>query len=315
MAPSTSERTNITWPHGKTFAFTIFDDTDGATVDNIASIYALLSDLGFRITKSAWPLASPEAPAWRGATCGDPNYLAFVHQLKAQGHEIGYHHASCVSSERQRTIDGIARFKEQFGPPEVGSNHYDNLESLYWGPARVTGLARWAYKLMTRFKSLNYQGHIEASPYFWGDVCRREIAFFRNFVFADINTLKKCPYMPYADAARPMANAWYASSDGGNGDSFCRLISPENQDRLDGERGCCIVYTHLARDFLRDGRIRPDFVERMTMLSKRNGWFAPTGTILRHLREQHGGVHPLTPAERRGLEWSWLWDKVFLGST
>jgi hypothetical protein len=315
MARSISELTNVAWPEGKTFAFTIFDDTDGAEVENIAPIYALLKDLGFRITKSAWPLPSPEAPAWRGATAGDPAYLAFVKRLQAEGHEIGYHHVSCVSSTRQRTIDGIARFKELFGPPEVASNHYDNLESLYWGPARLTGLARRVFRVLTRFRSLNYQGHIEGSDYFWGDVCQKEIAYFRNFVFADINTLKKCPYMPYADADRPYAQAWYASADGGNGDSFCRLIAPENQERLIQERGACIVYTHLARDFLRDGKIRPDFVERMTLLSRRNGWFVPTGTLLRFLREQHGGVHPLTKQERRRCEWAWLWDKVFLGST
>src|SRR6185295_14792131 len=108
-----------------------------ATVDNIAPLYELLGDLGFRITKSAWPLPTPDAPAWRGATCGNPDYLAFVKRLQAQGHEIGYHHVSSMSSPRQRTLDGIARFKELFGPLETASNHYDNLESLYWGPARL----------------------------------------------------------------------------------------------------------------------------------------------------------------------------------
>ncbi len=316
MARSISELTRITWPGGKRFAFTIFDDTDNGTVENLAPVYALLTELGFRITKTAWPLAASEAPTERGQTCAEPEYLAFVQKLKAEGHEIGYHHATSISSIRQRTLEGIARFKELFGPLAVAANHYDNLESLYWGAARLSGPARWAYHLLTRFKSLPYQGHLPDSPYFWGDICQREVEFFRNFVFADINPLKNCSYMPYHDSQRPYAQSWYASSDGGHGDSFCRLLSPENQEQLEREGGCCIVYTHFARKFLRpDGTLRPDFVERMTMLSRRNGWFAPTGEVLRYLRDQHGGVHELTAHERRRLEWSWLWDKIFLGST
>jgi hypothetical protein len=315
MARSISELTDIAWPQGKSFAFTIFDDTDGATVENITPIYEMLTDLGFRITKSAWPLASAEAPAWRGQTCGDADYLASVKKLQAQGHEIGYHHVSCMSSPRARTIEGLGRFKQLFGPPAVASNHYDNLESIYWAGARLSGAARWVFRMMTRFNSLPYQGHVEGSPYFWGDLCQQEVSFFRNFVYADINTLKKCPYMPYRDPARPFVQAWYASSDGGDGDRFCRLIAPENQERLERERGACIVYTHLARDFLRDSQVRNDFVERMTRLSKQNGWFVPTGQLLCYIRDQHGGVYDLSPRERRRLEWSWLWDKAFLGST
>ena len=34
------------WPDGKRFAFTVFDDTDRATLDNVREVYALLADLG-----------------------------------------------------------------------------------------------------------------------------------------------------------------------------------------------------------------------------------------------------------------------------
>lgn len=315
MARSISELTGVNWPDGKSFAFTIFDDTDGGEVENLTPLYAIITELGFRITKSAWPLATPDAPAWRGQTCADAEYLAFVKKLQGDGHEIGYHHASCMSSERARTIEGIERFKEWFGPPVVGSNHYDNLESMYWGPARLSGLARLAFRVMTRFKSLPYQGHVPGSPYFWGDVCQKELAYFRNFVHADINTLRKCPYMPYHDAGRPYVQAWYGSSDGGDADRFFKLLALANQERLERERGACIVYTHLARGFMRDGKVRDEFRTLMTMLAKRNGWFVPTGQLLDYLRDQHGGIYGLSKRERRGLEWSWLWDKMFLGST
>ena len=36
----------IEWPAGKEFVFTIFDDPDFDTVENVAVMYSFLSDLG-----------------------------------------------------------------------------------------------------------------------------------------------------------------------------------------------------------------------------------------------------------------------------
>ena len=33
----------IKWPEGKDFAFTIFDDTDDSTLENVKDVYAFLS--------------------------------------------------------------------------------------------------------------------------------------------------------------------------------------------------------------------------------------------------------------------------------
>ena len=50
MGRSTCKLSDIAWPNGKSFAFTIFDDTDGATVENTASdvrvLFALYDGLG-----------------------------------------------------------------------------------------------------------------------------------------------------------------------------------------------------------------------------------------------------------------------------
>ena len=48
------------FPQGKRFAFTIVDDTDVATVANVKPLYDLLHELGFRTTKTVWPLGCPE---------------------------------------------------------------------------------------------------------------------------------------------------------------------------------------------------------------------------------------------------------------
>ena len=53
---------NITWPGGKSFAFTVFDDTDRATVENVGPVYRFLAELGFLTTKSVWPIRGNRSP-------------------------------------------------------------------------------------------------------------------------------------------------------------------------------------------------------------------------------------------------------------
>ena len=268
-------------------------------------------------TKSVWPLQCPGAPEWNGPSCEDADYLAWLRSLEAAGFEIGYHGATCGDDTRDTIERAIARFRELFGgPPAVFANHSETADAIYWGPKRVSGLARPVYALMTRFKtSGRFKGEVEGSPHFWGDLCREHVEFVRNFVYADVNTLRACPQMPYHDADRPYVRAWFASSDGGNANSFCKLLATENQERLVRERGVCIVYTHFAKGFLKDGAVRDDVRARLEELSQRNGWFTTTGELLRFLRDRRGGLHALTHGERRRLEWRWLRHKMLLGST
>ena len=42
----------ILWPDNKKFAFTIFDDTDRANLENIKIVYDFLNKLGFKTTLS-----------------------------------------------------------------------------------------------------------------------------------------------------------------------------------------------------------------------------------------------------------------------
>ena len=46
----------VEWPEGKRFAFTVFDDTDSARLENVRELYAFLTDVGLRTTKTAWAL-------------------------------------------------------------------------------------------------------------------------------------------------------------------------------------------------------------------------------------------------------------------
>ena len=63
----------ILFPNEKKFAFTIFDDTDLATVQNVKPIYDLLYQLGIITTKSVWvfPTSNEKSKFYHSQTLSD----------------------------------------------------------------------------------------------------------------------------------------------------------------------------------------------------------------------------------------------------
>jgi hypothetical protein len=301
----------IDWPEKKDFAFTIFDDTDNATIENVKPIYDFLAENGFLTTKSVWPSRGIGKPIWGGDTCEDEYYAKWLMDLQKQDFEIAYHMNTYHSSTRDEIIAGLGRFNQLFGHyPYSMANHTGCTDDIYWGPERLSGFHRHIYNLMTLYRNHGkFRGHIEGDPHFWGDLCREHIKYCRNFVFNDINTLKSCTFMPYHDPARPYVNYWFASSDGPRLESFNKLLAEENQDRLEAEGGCCIVYTHLGVGFYEHGVLDARFKELMERLSKKNGWFVPVHVLLDFLMEENGR-HEITKSERKRLERRWLIDKI-----
>ena len=302
------------WPEGKTFAFTIFDDTDSQTLAAGREVYALLRDLGFRTTKSVWPIGPTRKPSDHGATCDDPEYRAWAQQLQREGFEIGYHMATSHTSLREDTARALEAFAAYFGHyPAAMSNHYYCDEDIYFGDARISGVNRVLYNLLTRFRNHNrFRGHVPGDPLFWGDLCREKVRYVRQFAFAEINTLKACPQMPYHDPARPFVNYWFASTEGADGKAFEEMLTEANQERLEAEGGACIMYTHFGRGFHEDGRLRPRFRALMERLAGRAGWFVPVTTLLDTIQAKRGPV-TLDSPEREALERHWLVHKILYG--
>jgi len=304
------------WPEGKTFAFTIFDDPDGQTLEMGREVYALLDDLGFRTTKGVWPIWGDGRRTDLGLSCDEPDYRDWCLSLQGRGFEMGYHNATQYTSDRATTARGLDRFRELFGhDPVTMSNHYNCAEGIYWAENRVSGVNRLLYTAFTRGRNRNTSfGHVPGHPYFWGDLCKARVTYVRNFVYAEVNTLRACPYMPYHDPQRPMVNAWYASSEGANVERLVAMLSEANQDRLAVEGGACIMYTHFGHGYVQGRRLDPRFRALMTRLSRMNGWYVPVSTLLGHLRAQRGDL-ALTGAQRSELERRWLWDKARRGTS
>jgi hypothetical protein len=201
--------------------------------------------------------------------------------------------------------------------PSAMANHY-NQEALYWGKDRVSGIARMIYSAAQlanpRKTRANFEGHIESSPYFWGDLARERIRYCRNFVYNEINTLKMCPGMPYHDPTRPFVPYWYASTDGNNCAAFVNALSEANQDRLESEGGGCIMYVHFGHGFVEGKQLNPRFVASMKRLSRKPGWFVPVTTMLDYLRSRGTGS-AISPSLRSQLEIRWLVQKFRKGTS
>ena len=301
------------FPDGKRFAFSVFDDTDRGTVANLTPVYDLLAGLGFRTTKSVWPLASVPAGKIGGDSLADADYLEFVHGLQARGFEVALHGVRNHDAPRELVREGLDRFEELLGhPPRVHCNHSTNRDNIYWGNARLSHpLVKFAYTVPGRLQRRgHFQGHLQGSPYFWGDLCRERITYVRNLTFNAINLDRINPTMPYRDPRRPWVNWWFSSGDGADCAKFCELLSEVNQDRLAGEGGVCIVYTHFASGFVDEaGVLNPRFAALMERLAELGGWYVPVSQLLDQLREANGG-RAIPTGELMAMEWRWLKEKL-----
>lgn len=299
------------FPLGKRFAFTIIDDTDVATVENVRPVYRLLEQLGMRITKTVWPVACPEGSRnfYRSQTLDDAEYRDFVVDLQGRGFEIAYHCATMESSARARTVEALERFRAIFGTyPRVHANHAFNRENLYWGAGRVDDpLLKFLYSRLSGTMSNGHLGHVEGSAYWWGDLCARYVTYVRNLTFNGINLARINPSMPYHDPARPLVRWWFSAVEAEDAEAFNILLHPRRQERLEREGGVCIVATHLGKGFAKDGRVQAVTRHRLEILASREGWFPTVSELLDWLRLRRQ-TDRLPQREWRRMQWRWAVD-------
>jgi hypothetical protein len=300
------------FPGGRRFAFTIIDDTDVATVENVAPIYALLEQLGMRTTKTVWPLRCPEGGGDfdSSQTLEDSDYRAFVLDLQRRGFEIASHGATMQSSDRARTQRGLDLMRATFGQyPAVHANHAANRENLYWGTRRVDHpLVRAIYRRTLRSPDV-FEGHVEGSPYWWGDLAQSHVRYVRNLTFETLNVARINPTLPYQDPRRPLVNWWFSAADAEHCVAFNRLLRSRAQDQLEREGGVAIVATHFGKAFVKDARVHDETARLLQEMSRRPGWFVPVGELLDWLRD-HGTGGPVPAAEWSRMQWYWLRDLV-----
>jgi len=305
-------KTDIAYPDGKDFIFTIFDDTDVATLGNIQPIYDFLSSVGIYTTKSVWPLNSD---------CRDSDYLGshtlehdayrnYIVTLADKGFEIGFHGASMESSLREETIRGMEFIKEVVGYyPRVYACHAVNNENMYWGENRFSYmLSKYIYNILSKDRRI-YQGENESSPHFWGDICCKNISYVRTFTFNEINLRNVMPLPVYKDKSKRYLNYCFISSDTDNVEEFNMFLSTKRQDQLERERGICILTTHFGKGFVKRGVLNDKTKQLIVQLSKRNGWFVPVSTVLDFLVAYESDI-AIDDYAKFNLEMKWFASSV-----
>jgi len=296
------------FPGGKRFAFSVFDDTDVATEPSVRPLYDLFASLGMRTTKTVWPLRYGGPSDYAGShTLEDPGYAAFVRELAGRGFEIAFHGATMESSPREDTERALELFHATLGfHPRSYASHSNNRENLYWGPARLRSrVLRRLYPALTGEAAHWFQGHVEGSPYFWGDLGLQHLAHVRGFTFDTLNLWRLTPHVCYEDPLTPWVRDWFISADADNVEEFVRVLDEASQDRLEREGGLCLLSTHLGKGFVIDGRVEGRVQRLLAGMARRDGWFAPVSEILDYLRAC-GLVRRISAVDRHKLEWVWF---------
>jgi len=300
-------------PPGKRFAFSVLDDTDDATLENVEPIYALLRDYGFRTTKTAWPLDCPEGSRnfFAADTLQNKDYLRFVRELVEGGFELAFHGATMESSWRERTLEGLEFLRNEFGHyPRIFCNHGQNRENLYWGNKRFrTPLLRALSRVLMREQGVSYEGAQEGSRFFWGDICRDVIHYVRNFTFERLNMLEVDPGMPYHVAGTPYVRYWFSTADAPDVNAFNRVVSRRRIDQLAADGGVSVVSTHFGKGFVRDGWVNPETKSLLRHLADKGGWLVPVSEVLDRLLAAGRG-RTLTQGELLRIELRFVAERI-----
>lgn len=293
----------IEWPNNKSFAFTIVDDTDGATLENIKPVYDYLLLKKIITTKTVWVFPTKDS-IWSGSSFEDKDYLSYIKYLASNNFEIAFHNAGSGNFEREETLLALELFKKEFGEyPTMHINHGNNAENLYWGSERLSGLAKFLYN--KKGNLVSSEGAKPGSKYFWGDFAKKNIKYIRNRTFNSLNTLKCDKRLVYREKGKmEYSNYWFSSSDGFRLRSFLQLVNKKSIDKLEKQHGCAIVYTHFAYDFVdENGRLNAKFIEIIDYLSSKNGWFVPAGQLLDYVLANREYKPSLFYQKKKDLKW------------
>ena len=302
------------FPNNKTFAFTILDDTDDSTLENVKPVYDCLRQAGLRTTKTVWPVDCPEGSRlfFAADTLQRKEYLSFVRQLAKEGFEIAFHGATMESSRRARTVQALEFIRREFGAyPKLFCNHGYNRENMYWGRGRFQSrLIRSLVGLLLKEGHAHYAGDEVSSEYFWGDLSREHISYVRNFTFSCLNMLDVNPDMPYRHSKTPYVNQWFSTADAPDASAFIRLLTDERLDALELAGGVCILSTHFGKGFATDGVLDPRVARIIRRLEQRPGWYVPTSELLDYLTCAQGKGQFLGAWKTLKLEMRYLFDKL-----
>ncbi len=268
--------------------FTITDDTDAATLQQVKAVYDFLLEKNFRITKTVWafpptePCGIPATPdsTLRGVTLQNEQYLEYIKKLDSNGFEISLHSATAGNNSRQNLLEAFKLNEKLFNKSRTFICHSKNAENIYW-EEKTTNLFPFRQLLAFLSKNKNY-GEVESSKYFWGDICKEKIDYIRLLRVRDTNTLKQNPSMPYHDKNKPYVNYWFSATKRRIAD----CATPNALNKLISQNGLTILYQYLHRYADPDTlKLNDDFVNAINAISSNKEiQVAPVQQLLHRLK-------------------------------
>jgi hypothetical protein len=303
---------SLVYPGGKRFAFSVFDDTDVATLESIRPLYDYLHELGIITTKSVWGIDHDGKSDYEGSdTLDNLPYAQYVKLLRDRGFEIGYHGATMQGATRTCIERSLANYVQLLGRyPRICSAHSLNQDNLYWGVDRFSLAAtRSLYLLLGGEGGGYYQGHVPESQYFWGDLARQHLEYVRSFTFRRANLLKLNTPVVYRREDTPWVKNWFITSDAENVEEFNSLIDSPRQNDLEEQGGMCIISTHFGKGFVDNDRINANTMRLLEELSNRDCWFAPVSELLDFYVGEFGCAE-MSTTRLLSLELRWFLDSL-----
>ena len=304
----------IVWPEGKQFAFTVFDDADWETLENVGGVYSLLADCGLRTTKSCWVVR------------GDPDkgYAGGANRRRRRPLAM----AAATCSRRDSRSAGTARTWHSLPRRELTGRRWRSSpsfsaiipsrpritpvdEAIYWGSDRLTGFHSFLYNLLT---ALSQQPASIAATSKATNTSGATCAGRRSSISA-ISSFRTSTRCGAARSCRTTTRTGRTSTIG-----LPRPTAPRCSDliaaspsgsrtswRRRGAPASCTPTSPTVSP--RGGKVDPQFEQLVRRLAAKNGWFVPVTTLLDYLLSVRRR-HEITPVERRRLESALADDKA-----
>lgn len=240
----------VIWPpYPHSAGFTVTDDTDAATFEQVRAVYDFLLATKFHVTKTVWAFppveecgipATPDSTL-RGVTLDDPRYREYCEMLSGNGFEICLHGASAGNNPREQTRRALELLEGRLGGSDTFVCHAKNADNIYW-EHKVTSLGffRWLLRLYSKHSCF---GEDPGSPYFWGDICHRRLNQIRLYRTRCVNTLKRNPSMPYFSPDKPLVNGWFSATKR----PIAECATPDQIHGLVAENGLTVLYQYMHR--------------------------------------------------------------------
>jgi hypothetical protein len=279
----------LRWPFPYRFAFAITDDPDQSTVDRVRVIYDYCLSLGIRPTRCTWVFKPRRtcgllhrSPPDDGVALDDPRYLELCRRLANSGIEFGVHGVSSGDNTREDVREGLDRFNRVFGrDPSVLCHHKHNAENIHWGESFfVSRIARRLVRPLLPSGTERYEGSLDGSPYFCGDLIRERVRYVRLFRTMGLDVLTKNPSMPFHLPSRPHVKYWFSAV--AQDLIACRRVNRRSLDRLARGDGLLLLYAHMAEHLVDSmGGVHPEAQRAFEQLAERRDvWMASVTEVL-----------------------------------